>query len=107
MMIVISDDVRACTANGVDYPLGQPFSFMDGCFIFNCDCHSDGSWECPEDRAVDRCRRTPDGGQRPRGREPPIDIENTWASVNRPSERLFFFFFLSYTYLKLLANDKF
>lgn len=77
MSIVISDDVRACSANGVDHPLGLPFSFMDGCFIFNCDCHSDGSWECPEDRAVDRCRRTPEGGQR----NTETDI---WASVNRP-----------------------
>lgn len=55
MKIIISDNVRACVANGNEYPLGHPFSFVDRCFKYNCECHSNGSWECPANRAEYKC----------------------------------------------------
>lgn len=55
MTIIVSDDVRSCVINGSEYPLGLPFSFMDKCIKYNCECHSDGSLECPADKAEDTC----------------------------------------------------
>lgn len=49
-----------CTAKGKQYPLGTPFSFMDGCYEYNCDCQQDGSWDCPAERARNRCHHTVD-----------------------------------------------
>lgn len=55
MTIIVSDHLRSCNAKGNDYPLGLPFSFMEGCIRYNCECHIDGSWECPADKADDTC----------------------------------------------------
>ena len=55
MTIIMSDSMRACVVRSNEYPLGSPFSFREGCFQYNCECHSDGSWECPADRAEDTC----------------------------------------------------
>lgn len=55
MKVIISDNMRACVVSGHENPLGSSFSFRDGCFLYNCQCHSDGSWECPADRAEDLC----------------------------------------------------
>ena len=75
MTIIVSDNVRSCVARGVEYTLGRPFSFMDGCIRYNCECHDDGSWECPADRAEDTCqhgrdRQQPTTDHDPTGREP-------------------------------------
>ena len=70
MTIIVSDNVRACVARGNEFPLGRPFTLMDGCIKYNCDCHSDGSWECPADRAEDTCQ--PD-----RSRQPTTDGDHT------------------------------
>ena len=60
MVIIVSDNVRACVAKGNEYPLGRSFSFLDGCIKYNCDCHSDGSWECPAARAENNCEDEPE-----------------------------------------------
>ena len=60
MTIVVSNKLDACTVRGKEYPLGQSFSFSDGCYTYQCECHSDGSWDCPADQAVDRCGHTRD-----------------------------------------------
>ena len=70
MTVIVSDNVRSCVARGVEYPLGRPFSFMDGCIRYDCDCHYDGSWECPADRAEDTC-------QHGRDRQPTTDRNRT------------------------------
>ena len=70
MTIIVSDNARACVARGNEYALGRPFSFMDGCIRYNCDCHFDGSWECPADRAEDTC-------QHGRDRQPTTDRDRT------------------------------
>ena len=67
MTIIVSDNARACVARGIEYTLGRPFSFMDGCFRYNCQCHSDGSWECPADRAEDVCQHGRDREETSRG----------------------------------------
>ena len=69
MTIIVSDNVRACVARGNEYTLGLPFSFMDGCIRYNCECHSDGSWECPGERAEDTCQQNRDRQVTP-GRDP-------------------------------------
>ena len=76
MTIIVSDNVRACVARGNEYTLGRPFSFTDGCIRYNCDCHSDGSWECPADRADDIC-------QHGRDRQPTIDRNRTRTQTPR------------------------
>lgn len=60
MYITVGDGVEMCTAKGKQYPLGTPFSFMDGCYEYNCDCQQDGSWDCPAERARNRCHHTVD-----------------------------------------------
>ena len=68
MVVIVSDNVRECQVRGQKYRLGQPFSFNEGCFKYNCDCKRDGSWECPAARAEYTCQETPDNGQsRPEG----------------------------------------
>lgn len=61
--VIIADDIRSCSANGNEYPLGRSFQFTDGCFRYGCQCHSDGSWECPADSVVDTCQHTSNGKQ--------------------------------------------
>ena len=73
MTIIVSDNVRSCVARGNEYPLGRQFSFMDGCIRYNCECHSDGSWECPADRAEDTCR----------DRQPTTDRDPTRTETTR------------------------
>lgn len=60
MYIIVGDGVEMCTAKGKQFPLGTPFSFMDGCYEYNCDCQRDGSWDCPAERARNRCHHTVD-----------------------------------------------
>ena len=76
MTIIVSDNVRSCVARGVEYPLGRSFSFMDGCIRYNCECHSDGSWECPADRAEDTC-------QHGRDRQPTVDRDHTRTETTK------------------------
>ena len=59
MTIIVRDNVRYCVARGTEYPLGRPFVFTDGCFKYNCECHSDGSWECPGHKAEYTCGQDP------------------------------------------------
>lgn len=59
MTIIISDNMISCVANGNEYPLGHPFSFVYRCIKYNCKCYSDGSWECPSDRAEYKCEYEP------------------------------------------------
>ena len=82
MTIIVNDNVRSCSARGKEYPLGRSFSFMDGCYRYNCECHSDGSWECPGDRAENTC--TPD-----EDRDLTPDYDRT--SVHVPSNRSEFY----------------
>ena len=76
MTIIVSDNVRSCVAKGVEYTLGRPFSFMDGCIRYNCECHDDGSWECPAERAEDTC-------QHGRDRQPTVDRNRTTTETTR------------------------
>ena len=76
MTVIVSDNVRSCVARGVEYNLGRPFSFMDGCIRYNCECHDDGSWECPADRAEDIC-------QHGRDRQPTVDYNHTRTETTR------------------------
>lgn len=48
--------VKFCTVKGHQYPLDHPFSFTDGCYMFNCQCRSDGSWDCPASKTQDICK---------------------------------------------------
>ena len=38
------------------------FKHTDGCIEYSCTCNCDGSWECPGERAVDKCNTNPDTG---------------------------------------------
>lgn len=49
------ENLQACTANGVDFPLGLPFSFTENCFKYNCRCDTDGSWNCSAELAEYIC----------------------------------------------------
>ena len=62
MVVAVGTEIRHCIAEGNQYPVGRPFSFTEGCFRFNCECHSDGSWECPSERSEYVCPLQP--GQR-------------------------------------------
>ena len=55
MYVIVGDGIEMCTAKGNQYPLGKAFSFMDGCYEYHCDCMLNGSWECPAERARNRC----------------------------------------------------
>lgn len=55
MIIIVSDNSRSCVVRENEYRLGRPFSFREGCIKYNCECNSDGSWECPAERAEDTC----------------------------------------------------
>ena len=89
MIIIIGDNIRSCVAKGNEYSLGRPFSFMEGCVQYNCDCHTDGSWECPADRAKDTCY---DGHDK----QPTTDREQ--APTQR-SEHILYYTLLHYTIL--------
>ena len=52
-----STKISHCNANGKTYPLGRPFFFNDGCFRYNCQCKTDGSWECPADLSLYICQK--------------------------------------------------
>ena len=55
MVVAVGTQLSYCSAGSNQYPIGQPFSFTEGCFRFNCDCHQDGSWECPSERSEYIC----------------------------------------------------
>lgn len=59
MVIGVGTQITHCTAEGKEYPIGRPFSFTEGCFRFNCECYSGGSWECPSERSEYICQRQP------------------------------------------------
>ena len=59
MVVAVGTEIRHCTAEGNQYPVGRPFSFTEGCFRFNCECHTDGSWECPSERSEYVCQLQP------------------------------------------------
>ena len=82
MVIIISDNVRSCVVRGNDYDLGRPFSFMNGCIKYNCDCHSDGSWVCPADRAEDTCQH---------GRERPTTTDRRPHPTNASKFQLYYY----------------
>ena len=62
MVVAVGTEIRHCIAEGNQYPVGRSFSFTEGCFRFNCECFSDGSWECPSERSEYICPVQP--GQR-------------------------------------------
>lgn len=51
-----TENVRTCSLYGKEYTAGRPFSFMDGCFRYNCECYYNGSWKCPADKSENTCR---------------------------------------------------
>eukprot|EP00106_Octopus_bimaculoides_P013363 XP_014780805.1 PREDICTED: uncharacterized protein LOC106876685 isoform X1 [Octopus bimaculoides] len=55
--IVVSDDPMSCVVEGKRYVLGRPFSFERGCFEYNCDCNTDGSWQCSSQNSEYICDR--------------------------------------------------
>lgn len=55
VVVAVGSVIRYCKADGKQYPVGDPFSFNEGCFRFNCECYSDGSWECPSERSEYIC----------------------------------------------------
>ena len=55
MFVISMNDINGCKAMGREYPLGRPFSLTDECFRYDCECHSDGSWECPAENAEYVC----------------------------------------------------
>ena len=59
MVVSVGTNIRYCTADDNQYPVGRPFSFTENCFRFHCDCKYDGSWECPSERTEFICRRQP------------------------------------------------
>ena len=61
LIIVYNDDVESCFVLGQYFPLGRPFSFKYDCYKYNCDCHTNGSWECPPEKAEYNCIDDPTG----------------------------------------------
>ncbi|GAB1605393.1 hypothetical protein Ahia01_000821300 [Argonauta hians] len=55
MYIISNRNIRSCRVNNFEYPLGRTFSFIEDCFRYRCNCHSDGSWECPAKRTEYSC----------------------------------------------------
>lgn len=45
---------RVCEAQDNIYAPG-PFKFAYGCHLYDCDCNCDGSWHCPQERALNLC----------------------------------------------------
>ncbi|XP_064618367.1 uncharacterized protein LOC135482358 isoform X2 [Liolophura sinensis] len=50
----------SCQVDGQTFPIGQPFSFDEGCYRFRCICNIDGSWVCPAEQTENLCGRTDD-----------------------------------------------
>ncbi|CAI9736709.1 ring 3-like [Octopus vulgaris] len=59
VVLNIGQTLSSCVANGQEYPLNKPFTFTDNCYRYVCMCHSNGSWECPGERAEYSCPQTP------------------------------------------------
>ena len=59
MVVAVGTRIARCTAGGYKHRLGQSFSFIEDCFQFNCDCYSNGSWECPSDDSRYICEFLP------------------------------------------------
>lgn len=59
IVVPVGTDIRYCTVEDNQYSVGHPFSFTEDCFRFNCECYSDGSWECPSERSEYICRLGP------------------------------------------------
>lgn len=59
LVIPVGTKLEFCTAQGNKYQLGQAFTFTDKCFLFNCECYQDGSWECPSEKSQYTCPLNP------------------------------------------------
>ncbi|CAI9736705.1 Hypothetical predicted protein [Octopus vulgaris] len=73
-----------CEVRGRTYPLGQPFSFTNGCFQYSCDCNRDGSWECPLERTQNTCVQNRRDPSRRQNKSKGCKVKGRYYSLDRP-----------------------
>ncbi|GAB1605392.1 hypothetical protein Ahia01_000821200, partial [Argonauta hians] len=80
----VEADSEGCVVRGRTYPLGQPFSFTNGCFQYSCNCKRDGSFDCPIDRTRNICNQNRRGPTRKHKRQEGCKVKGRFYSLNRP-----------------------